>query len=71
MRNGVKVHKTDASTGKKPIYKYILCTPVEKDLHSVTWKLEGKKHVFQMPLQTFLEMGNFRRRFLEHVCMLI
>lgn len=62
MRNGVKVHKTDASTEKKPIYKYILCTPVDKDLHSVAWnkqKLEGKKHVFQIPLQTFLEMGKF------------
>lgn len=62
MRNGVKVHKTDASKEKKPIFKYILCTPVEKDFHLVAWnkqKLEGKKHVLQIPLQFFLEMGKF------------
>lgn len=59
---------------KKPNYKYMLCTPVEKYLHSVTWneqKLEGKKHVFRIPLQLFLKWGNFRRRFFEHVRMLI
>lgn len=52
----------------------MLCTPVEKYLHSVTWneqKLEGKKHVFRIPLQLFLKWGNFRRRFFEHVRMLI